>query len=383
MTARTGGPWWRANGAWTAMVVLLLLFALSTVVRPPGAGWDIALNIVLYNAVQATGTVVALQAARRVPAERTAWLAVAAWGLLSIAANLTYSTMAMVLAEVPIPSVCDALYLACLPRALRRVVRAHPRPRRSLPPEHVARRADRGAGGDRGGRGRPAGPGPAGDRGTVDRRPGQPRLPGGRRGAARPADRGGRGARGAPRRHPRRGRRRPRAQPRRRRRLPQPGQRGQLPRGWLAGPDLVARRPAARPGRPPQPGSGTHRARRRPDPGRLAGHGRAPGLQHGVAGGPGHGLGRQLPGGGRVVRRRQRAGRVGADDGDLPRGAQLPGGPPTGRHRRAHRAGQPPRLPGRCRRGGRPGLGHAPGEPAAPGPRRLQGGQRRAGSLGR
>jgi diguanylate cyclase (GGDEF)-like protein len=96
-------------------LVSVALFATGMGPRPDGQAWALAYDLVLYNVVYVAGALVCLSAARRVPAERTAWLGLAVALFLGLAGNLIYTLVIAQLPDEPFPSVADAFYLGYYP----------------------------------------------------------------------------------------------------------------------------------------------------------------------------------------------------------------------------------------------------------------------------
>ena len=106
----------------------LAVFATGVGLRPESALWDLFHGVVLYNLVFAGAALACLQAARRRPAERTAWRAIAASLLCTVSGNLAYSLVVAQLPETPHPSWADVLWLAAYPGlyvGLIALIRAH------------------------------------------------------------------------------------------------------------------------------------------------------------------------------------------------------------------------------------------------------------------
>ncbi|HET6391852.1 MAG TPA: diguanylate cyclase [Blastococcus sp.] len=91
--------------------VLGALFATGVASAPHSATETIVYDVVLFNAVPLAAAAVSLRAARRVPAERLPWRALALTWLLSVAGNTAFS-----FSPTPaFPSLADVCYLAAYP----------------------------------------------------------------------------------------------------------------------------------------------------------------------------------------------------------------------------------------------------------------------------
>ncbi len=109
-------------------VAALALFATGVGPRPPGALWDLLYDVVLYNLVFVAAAAACVQAARRRPAEATAWRAIAVSLSCTVTGNLAYSLVVLRLPEVPYPSWADVFWLASYPAlyvGLVALIRAH------------------------------------------------------------------------------------------------------------------------------------------------------------------------------------------------------------------------------------------------------------------
>ena len=122
------------------MLTGLALFATGVVRRPGGEHWALAYDLGLYNCDPLLAAL-CWQAARRVPAERLAWLAVAVALLFSAAGDVTFTLVISRLPEEPFPSLADAFWLA-YPLS-RRSGRPDPGPGAAVPHQHVAGRDHR------------------------------------------------------------------------------------------------------------------------------------------------------------------------------------------------------------------------------------------------
>lgn len=91
------------------------LFMTGIGPRPNGAAWALLYDAVLYNVVLRACVVVCLRAARRRPAEATAWRAVAVAQSLSLVGNLWYTLAVAPPEDPPLPLLADALWLAYYP----------------------------------------------------------------------------------------------------------------------------------------------------------------------------------------------------------------------------------------------------------------------------
>ncbi len=106
----------------------LALFATGVGPRPAGAAWDLLYDVVLYNLVFVGAAVACLQAARRRPAEATAWRAITASLSCTVTGNLVHTLVVLRLPEVPYPSWADVFWLAAYPAlyvGLVALIRAH------------------------------------------------------------------------------------------------------------------------------------------------------------------------------------------------------------------------------------------------------------------
>ncbi|MGY1745573.1 diguanylate cyclase domain-containing protein [Blastococcus sp. SYSU D00695] len=78
-----------------ALLVCALLFVTGVGPRPAGSVWTFGYDVLLFNAGYVLSALVCLCAARRVPAERTAWTAMALGLSLAVAGNLTFGLVAV------------------------------------------------------------------------------------------------------------------------------------------------------------------------------------------------------------------------------------------------------------------------------------------------
>ena len=93
----------------------LALFATGVVRRPGGEQWALVYDLGLYNCISLAAAALCWQAARRVPAERLAWLAVATALLFSATGDVIYTLVISRLPEEPFPSLADVFWLAYYP----------------------------------------------------------------------------------------------------------------------------------------------------------------------------------------------------------------------------------------------------------------------------
>ena len=99
----------------SALLACLVAFATGVAGRPDGAAWAVGYDLVLYNAVYLIGGLICWQAARRVPAQRLAWLALMVALLTNVLGNAVYTLVIARMAVEPYPSLADFFYLASYP----------------------------------------------------------------------------------------------------------------------------------------------------------------------------------------------------------------------------------------------------------------------------
>ena len=95
--------------------VVALGFAAGVPLVPHSPAEVVVFDVVLLNLAPVLASVVCLQAARRVPAERLVWWGGAVASLLNVVGNLVYAVAVAPLATEPFPSVADAFWLASYP----------------------------------------------------------------------------------------------------------------------------------------------------------------------------------------------------------------------------------------------------------------------------
>jgi diguanylate cyclase (GGDEF)-like protein len=105
---------WERPARWL-LLLLVVVFATGTVVRPPGEAWDVAYDLGVYNAVSVLAAALCFQAAARSRPERVAWLALAVALLLNCTGDVIYTLVVARLPDEPFPSIADAFYLAYYP----------------------------------------------------------------------------------------------------------------------------------------------------------------------------------------------------------------------------------------------------------------------------
>jgi diguanylate cyclase (GGDEF)-like protein len=94
-------------------VLLAGLFVTGIGDVPHSALGGVVYDLVLFNVIPLAAAVVSLQAARRVPAERVVWTALAVMWVLAVAGNLIFSVAPP--SGGAFPSLADACYLAAYP----------------------------------------------------------------------------------------------------------------------------------------------------------------------------------------------------------------------------------------------------------------------------
>ena len=99
----------------SALLACLLLFATGVAGRPDGTGWALGYDLVLYNLVYLLGAAMCWQAARRVRAERLAWLALMVALLTNVLGNAVYTLVVARMEVEPYPSLADLFYLGSYP----------------------------------------------------------------------------------------------------------------------------------------------------------------------------------------------------------------------------------------------------------------------------
>jgi diguanylate cyclase (GGDEF)-like protein len=95
--------------------VVALGFAAGVPLVPHSPAEVVVFDVVLLNLAPVLASVVCLQAARRVPAERLVWWGGAVASLLNVVGNLVYALAVAPVATEPFPSVADAFWLASYP----------------------------------------------------------------------------------------------------------------------------------------------------------------------------------------------------------------------------------------------------------------------------
>ena len=119
MRNESASPVARASTSRVLLAALLgcaALFATGTGPRPEGTAWVVVYDGVLYNGVYVLGALVCVSAARRTPAERVAWWAMATGLSIAVVGNLGYSIASVRETTPDFPSSGDvATLLAFVP----------------------------------------------------------------------------------------------------------------------------------------------------------------------------------------------------------------------------------------------------------------------------